>query len=67
MSGLATWTERHTEHADRLRAWARAWEAAVQDLFLRSYLESADPAWFPEGDGRDALLRHAPDRRRSEN
>ena len=55
--GLATWTERHTEHADRLRAWARAWEAAVQDLFLRSYLESADPAWFPEGDGRDALLR----------
>ena len=35
--------------------WARAWEAAVEDLFLRSYLESADPAWFPEGDARDAL------------
>jgi maltose alpha-D-glucosyltransferase/alpha-amylase len=55
--GLATWTERHSEHADRLYAWARAWEVAVEELFLRSYLESADAAWFPEGDGRDALLR----------
>ena len=58
--GLAAWTERHTENADRLRTWAAAWKVAVQDLFLRSYLETADPAWFPNGDGADAFLRMHP-------
>ena len=56
-SGLATWADRHPEQADRLRPWARVWEVGVQDLFLRSYLESTDPAWDLDGPGRDPLLR----------
>ena len=59
-SGLNSFVQRRPDDARNLEPWARLWQSAVSDEFLRVYqstVESSDPSLVPDRGQTELLLK----------
>ena len=59
-AGLNAFAQRRPDDARNLEPWARLWQSAVSDEFLRAYhstVESSDPSLVPNQGQTELLLK----------